>query len=383
MPLSYLNERRRWERLRAFLLRLSLLGIACLIGLSSAAAGDKTVLRERARRMAKVGNYPPRAWKDAFVFENSLYKVTTNTSEEVAKYICLLMSFAQQTFRATFNYEDEVPKIDICAYRTEEEYRKALGGLGLDARAIGYTTGMFVEQNGVYSIHVAYVRKYEDTLPTHVLLHEGTHEFVALGLDFKIPDGSRGRIVGNPPTLRSTPLWLNEGLATYMETSYYDGEKLIVGHVNRSRLEQLQGEIRKNKSVPFRKLFRARQGQFQGSHYAAAWGVVYWFLHASDPQIQEERRSLLRAFLRRVRKGFMEDPKVEFAQRFLEQGENFAPAWDSFVEKKGAQVFLQVMLGDNASEKDLDEWEKGWKRWILSLDPASYYGGLYSNYDDR
>ncbi|MFH0910668.1 MAG: DUF1570 domain-containing protein [Planctomycetota bacterium] len=356
-------------------------GIVCLLFLPPAAAGDKTVLRDRARRLAKVGNYPPRAWEDALVFENSLYKVTTNTSEEVAKYICLLMSFAQKTYRSIFCFDEETPQFQVYAFRTYAEYEEGLRKIGLSSHPGFRSSGLFVEHKGLSCIYLPYERvPTNDSRPTCVLLHEGTHQFARMGLDFKVPEADRDRLQGRPLTLPSTPRWLNEGLADYLETSFYNGEKLIVGHINRSNLMQLQAEIKAGKSIPFSKLFRASDEQFNTSYYAAAWGVVYWFIHSSDTELQAKRREYFRAYLCCVRKGFMENPETEFSTRFFKKGRNFAQTWESYEKREGYNALLRVMFGEKATGKDLEEWEKGWKQWVLSLNPKDNYGGLYPDY---
>jgi hypothetical protein len=336
--------------------------------------------RQRAQELAAVKSYPLRKWEDAYRFENKQYIVLTDTSQETADYIGLLMSFAQDSYRGIFNYQEPIDVMHINAYRNWQEYESALLAVNIPRAILERTRGMFVTHQGASTIFLPYLGtntgtrygKGESIQPTTVLLHEGTHQFIAAAIDFHIPDSVRAYIVGGPRTLSSVPLWLNEGLATYMECSYYDGEKLVVGEINQGRLRELQYEIRQKQSVSLKDLFRTQQDKFTDKHYAAAWGIVYWFLNDRDPKRRQYKREIFDEYLQNCRKGFMNAPDTEFAEKFLRGKMDFK----KYVQEESYSTFLKLTLGERPTDDQWGKWETTWQTWILALDPKDPYGGL-------
>lgn len=142
------------------------------------------------------------------------------------------------------------------------------------------------------------------------LVHEIVHPFVAA--DF--PD---------------CPSWCNEGLGSLFEQCHErDGH--IAGRLN-WRLDGLQAAIRERRTVPLSQLVATTTDEFYGGnsglHYAMARYLLYW--------LQEHGH--LRAFYRDFRAAAATDPT-------------------------GART-LRAALGID----DLDAWQPGWERWVLTL----------------
>ncbi|GEM_PF-7047789 len=342
----------------------------CANGLS------KEERRERALEAARVKDYPLRPWSEALTYQNEACRVVTNTDKDTARYIAQLMRFAQKKYRRIFHYDKEIPRIEVRAYRTQEEYVDAMRSLGALGMQLAHTSGMFVQQDGERTIHVAYTDLHGPTAPTTVLLHEGTHLLVSLCVDFQLPEKDRRLFRGKPRTLSSVPLWLNEGLATFMEVSYYDGEDLVIGEINRSRLLQLQHEMEHDRHVTLQELLQTPQSEFGTSHYASAWGLVYWFLYDKDEEKEDGKRAILVDYFDECRKGFMDAPEWQFRKHFGETGPLFHVAWEKHIREEGYRAFLRLTIGEDPPEERWEGWENTWREYILDLDPNDPRGGL-------
>ncbi|MBN1256216.1 MAG: hypothetical protein JXA52_00770, partial [Planctomycetes bacterium] len=199
-------------------LRAALILLLAIILPSFCQASERSARVKRVEKAATVEEYPDLPWEQAYVYKNKRYVVRTNTSPKVASYIGQLLNFEQERFRGMFNFDEEVPRLQVYAYRTREEFERVALPYGF-----AQSDGFFMQQGADKTIYLPYVAAYNDpTYPTEILLHEGTHQFVSMALDFKIPGPYRKYFEDDVTTLKSVPLWLNEGLATYMEVARFD-----------------------------------------------------------------------------------------------------------------------------------------------------------------
>lgn len=328
--------------------------------------------RRRVEAVAVVQEYPYRPWSQAYTYESRHYRVKTNTSAEVATYIGQLMDFAQQNYRRVFGYDESIPRLPIHAYRTDREYQQVARAVGL-----GGSAGFFSQNGGDRIIHLAYTKTYGLTQPTRTLLHEGAHQFLSFACSFPIPARYRQHFVEGMDVLPSLPLWLNEGIATYFEAARYDGTRLVVGELNSNRLRQLQGELRDGRAVTLEKLFTTHDPKrFGASHYAAAWGMVYWFRHDAAAARRRAKRRILKAYMLECRRGFFRDPERDF-EALLE--EDFTARWQAHVARQSYATLLEMTIGKDGV---LAKWERVWRDWILALDPTDPSGGLDSRADE-
>jgi hypothetical protein len=343
------------------------------ITLSSISYGAKTTdekRRERAEKAATVTEYPPCSWDNAHTYESKNYIVKTNTSKKTASYIGQLMDYAQKKYRDIFGYKDKIKKLDIHAFRSLEGYMTIGNGLANSA-------GVFSWQGTESIIKLPYVNTWGKRNPTKVLLHEGTHQFVHEAIDFKLPEKYREKF-HNTVYMNNVPRWLNEGMATYIEVSYYDGKRLVVGEINKNRLRHLQSLIKEKSCIPLRELFKPRSAQEFISHdcYAPSWGLVYWFLHDKSKSKQKKKRNMLKSYIGWCKKGFMDNPEEDFGKLFIEDTakmNNFWDYWKKHTQEEGFKKFIEVTVGD---ESKIEAWEKSWHKYILSLNPNDNWGGL-------
>jgi hypothetical protein len=326
--------------------------------------------RERAEKAAAVEKYPPHPWKMAYKYKSKSYLVTTNTSKRTASYIGQLMDYAQKNYRIVFGYKGKIKRLNINAYRTFDEYVKY--GDGSED-----SSGCFKWRGLKSRIEIPYIDKWGKTYPTEVLLHEGTHQFVHEVIDFKLPKKFR-HFFKNTLYMNVVPRWLNEGMATYMEVSYYNGKRLVVGEINRRRLRYLQRTIQRNESITLRDLFKPRSSEefIEDSCYSPSWGLIYWFLHDKSRKMQRKKRKMLKEYIDWCKKGFMENPEEDFERLFVEDGKlcnNFWSKWRKFRQEEGMNKFIDVTIKD---KEKIEEWEEMWRKYILQLDPNDRWGGL-------
>ena len=198
----------------------------------------------------RVKRWPKRAWSEAFVYQTPYYTVRTNTSPDVAMYIGKLMERAFAGYREVLGYRDvSLPRLTINTYATRKEYDTVARRLGLST---GITAGLYTPVPPA-AIHLPYTKDLRGH-PSRTLLHEGTHQFVDQAVRFLVPPVARSTLSPAKHTLVSVPLWLNEGLATYMESAAVTEDGFEIGRINRTRLVHLQKLIRTRKCPPLRKV---------------------------------------------------------------------------------------------------------------------------------
>ena len=113
------------------------------------------------------------------------------------------------------------------------------------------------------------------------LAHEGFHQFLAYELGQKIP------------------IWLNEGMAQYFETSHFLGSTFVVGGVNFTKLQQVQLLIKSGKAPPLKDIIEWNPSTFYSRAeiaYPMSWALTYYLLKSGhDPSVSMEFRRYLQA----------------------------------------------------------------------------------------
>lgn len=321
----------------------------------------------------RLRRWPSRPWSEAFVCSTPHYTVRTNTSSDVALYIGDLMETAGAEYCAVLGCEGTVPApLHINAYASRKEYEAVVRHLGLPSKI---TTGLYSPVPPA-AIHLPYVRDLK-VHPCVTLLHEGVHQFVDQEIGFQVPPAAQRILPPAKHALASVPLWLNEGLATYMESALVTEEGLEIGRINRKRLIHLKKLIHSGKCPPLKEVLSRPYGDpFLAEDYAVAWGVVYTLRHASRASEQRDRRERLLRYVDASRQAFYDDPAVEFPRDFLpNEGppEEFDHLWAVYIARRSIKVFEQIIVGE---ESTLDAWERDWTARILEFDSRDPHAGL-------
>lgn len=308
---------------------------------------------------------PSHAWSEAFVYNTVHYTVNTNTSPETARDIGELMENAVKEYRELTGYRDEyLPVFMINVYATRKEYEAVARKQGLPA---DITTGLYSPVPPA-AIHLPYIRE-RGRHPAGTLLHEGVHQFLDRVMSFSVEPDVRNNLSPSKQRLLGVPLWLNEGLATYMESSFVNEDRLEVGRINSDRLIYLQKLIRTGKVPPVREVLSRRYGEpFSSGDYAAAWGIVYALQHF--PQVAgTDGKKQLRQYLEACRKAFYEKPSVEFQRDFLPDNkplDDFEKQWYLYISRQSPVFFERIIVGQGST---IEAWEQDWINYIRRLTP--------------
>jgi hypothetical protein len=272
--------------------------------------------------MGRIREYPETPWEEAFVYRSAYYDVTTNTSQEVARYIGILMDAQVVALTKIFRFRMQLRRRKIWAFRTRAGFERH-GGQLIRGR-IGPQTGGFWTTAGGGTIVLPYTMQ-RSLEPGEVLLHEASHQFLHAALE-----------------VHRIPMWLDEGLAVFFETSRYNPltRRLEIGLVPRERLLALQQLMKEDRHPRLAPLLETGRRGFGGAHYAASWSFLYWLIRSAESKEALRRQKVLNAYLFDI-KARRSDP---------------------------ARLF--TYLG-----KTVEEVEGEWKQWVLQLDPDDPRGG--------
>lgn len=330
-------------------------------------------------KSGQVKDWPKRSWSSSYIYNTTHYNVKSNTSYETCRYIGTIMELIYKSYRELFDYKGPVPRLKIYAYARMEEFREDANKLGVNQAAGGFYTPQ--EGGAIYL-------PYQEVLghhPSIVLYHEGAHQFVQEAINMKIPKQYKNAFNEGFTVASSTPIWLNEGIATYLETALYNGRNLDIGRVNVSRLTHLQYMIDNSIYPDVEEVLSRKYGQpFSKEHYAVAWGLVYYLRHDADAAKQNKRRAMLGKYLDKAKRAFLDgDYRLSFRDTFIKNGkcvENFDVKWRVHIGKMSFETFKEIIVGKN---KDFKVWEKEWLEWVKNLNPNAAYGGTYTGESKR
>lgn len=229
-----------------------LLGAILPAALALAAWGGAVCGAEHAWPMKKYG--------DLWVVETPHYVLETDYDSTAAQVIA---GQQEALFRELYRRMGKtrpvgaIERMKVQVYRTEDRYRKALGGKGEGTQ--GLYTGTALSAWGP-------PEELDGVLET--LRHEGTHQFV-------------GQFIGH-----TCPVWLNEGLAVFFQNARFDRGRLIIGQVPIVSANILKTALKDGKLMPVPKMLKMSYEQWidavrtKSDHaalqYAQAWSMVHF-----------------------------------------------------------------------------------------------------------
>ncbi len=204
-------------------------------------------------------------WRNRYIIKTSHFEVICDSTRSVAEHYAQLMEklYAQLTKRFPKYRFGKTGKAQVYIYKNQDEFCEK--------------TRMFYGVGGFYNSRTGNLRTYHGTFGLtmttfNVLAHEGTHLF-------------QGKVLQD---FDNVPIWLLEGLAVY----FGDGSRMTpsgdikTGIVPRDRLLHIQDKIKEGKQDRLDKLVTIPHREFSGTHYADAWGFIY-FLVSSGKKGQD------------------------------------------------------------------------------------------------
>ncbi len=202
-----------------------------------------------------------------------------------------------------------------------------------------------------------------------LLLHEGLHQRADLHFCIAL-DCTGSEIKGpsmTPLSYLGLPLWLNEGLATFMESARYTARdtngRLVTGEPNRDRLRQLQGMIEGNYRFSLSRILERPYGEaFSSGDYALAWGIVYDMIRHGDGN-----GTLLNGYLRALERNLAREGRRLCNGDRSERGkpdESFH-IWNVLLAQQSLQTFKEVVTAEGQT---IAQWEGQWRQRMLEIE---------------
>ncbi len=159
---------------------------------------------------------------------------------------------------------------------------------------------------------------YQDPNLWRVLAHEGFHQFIGYELGQQIP------------------IWLNEGMAQYFETSSITGSRFNVGQVSRNKLTLAQYLIVSKKAPPLAQLIQWDRTTFYANSnvaYPMSWALVDYLLNSSNSRFDQ---SQFRRYLQDLKLG-MNDLR-SFQNRFGRDSDRWQAGFEDYILHLKAQT---------------------------------------------
>lgn len=292
---------------------------------STPAGGAPAPQKSRRLRVLEAGktySFPDVAWEKRQKLDTPHYHIETNVPELSGKYLMVLMEELYKFYGQRLNSAPrEKLTVYVFANRGDFEAEAAKAGHPVTP-SIG---GFYVNHPSAThcAIYIPWIMQ-GGADPTSVLMHEGFHQFYHRTFN------------------KSDPVWLNEGMAVYFESSVFDGDKITDACISPTRLEYLQKMIREGTNDSLEKLLGLSQKEYQFPQYGEGWAFVYYLAwgNPDNKARQADIRSRFVAFLTAMR------------------------------SKKGDLETFEKTTGLKVKSLEDD-----WKKWILSLDPEDPFGG--------
>ena len=285
------------------------------------------------------------------------YRIRTNLNSDEVFVIGQFMESALVLYRdLTGSKAGTFQDLNINIYCDRKTYENNLSELKLVS---GASMG-FYSPVPPAAIHVLWTDPFFDH-PFLTLIHEGFHQFAH---HTALADKQLNPLRTKPNFPVAIPIWLNEGLAQFVEGAVVTEKHFESGRIHQARLVHLQNLIKTKKVPELKKILNQRYDEtFDNVDYSAAWGVVFALYHGLSCSGEWYADSRLINY-----QGIFRD----FLSSNLLNGYS-EPRWDEFLARESLLAFKQSLLKQGYT---LSDWEKVWHFAMLNLDPDLPYGGL-------
>ena len=210
------------------------------------------------------------------------------------------------------------------------------------------------------AIHMLWAGSLADH-PFLTLIHEGFHQYAH---HMAIVDRQLNPVRIKPDFPVLIPIWLNEGLAQFVEGAVVTEDQFVPGRIHQVHLIRLQNLIKTKKIPTVKKLLRQRYDEpFSNADYSAAWGVTFALYHGLSSSGKWYSENRLKNYL----------SKLQDRLLLNERNDNLETNWVEILATESLRVFKQLLLEQGDI---LADWENSWHFAMLGLDPKFACGGL-------
>jgi len=254
-------------------------------------------------------------WEQRKTIDIGPYILITNLGEKQTEFYVRLLKKLHKEYSKMFGPIKTKSRVYIHA--TQEEFmriRRKPRGVG------GYYSPRSKEV-------VTYHGLFGKTKCTQdVLSHECTHQFHDA-----------------VSSIRKSPMWFIEGLATFFEASEFDEDgNFHIGVVNAERLPVVQREVKANRAITLDQLLSASKGRFSARYYAYAWSFIYLIAWCSS------KKGLRKVF-------------EEYWAKVVGPGARG--------DNRRSDGFRKILESHGYRLEEVQEY---WYAWVMTLDPKEY-----------
>lgn len=274
-------------------------------------------------------------------FESGAYKISADIDRDLANDIAGHMDEVYKEYDTRFRgfrpnpYAAVRPneKMPLYVLRKYADYIEFLSTFGVNGANSG---GVFFRTADGQSGLATWAQGQSRLKMYYVLQHEGFHQFADARIMFDLPP------------------WVNEGLAEYFGDAVCVNGKLLIGRLDRERIDRMRRAIKEGETLPFEQLMTMSSQAWVGRvtsgdkaaalMYDSAWSVCYFLVHGgkrSTPlqiALEGQRGPALEGYLRLLNRNFVKDPRRDrraeaFETVFGRELKNFEAAWKEGLEK--------------------------------------------------
>ena len=294
----------------------------------------------------KVKDYVGRAdrkrdARNMYRFDSGAYTITTDVDKDLANDIAAHMDAVYREYDGRFSGFKPNPyaavrpgeRMPLYVLRRYKDYVRFLADFAVNGENSG---GVFFRTADKRSGLATWVEGQSRMRMYDVLQHEGFHQFADARIMF-----------GLPP-------WVNEGIAEYFGEAVLVDNRLLIGRLDRGRLERMRNAVKDGATIPFAELMtmsneawlrRVTSGDKSAAvMYDSAWSVCYFLIHGGKrggplvTTIRGEQGPALEGYLRILNHEFVRNPAKDprplaFKEVFSNNLKAFEKAWKEGLEK--------------------------------------------------
>ncbi len=244
------------------------------------------------------------------------YQVFSQGGRQLGLEVNMFMNAILGQYEKFFNNGSMIDGARVIVFNNTDDFRKYAGGaVSLTHAGLAGYCHLKTDEAGNQFYELV---TFESQSLWRVLAHEGFHQFIGYEQGQQIP------------------IWLNEGMAQYFETSFIIGSEFHVGQVSRSKLLYAQALIVNKQAPPLSQLIQWDRATFYANAnvaYPMSWALVYYLVNSHAERFGQ---SDFRRYMQDLKYG--QDDIRSFQRRF------------------GA---------------DIDHWQADFENYILHLQPQT------------